>query len=310
MLMLYGQMIAISRLFLPIAVGYLIAPEFTLSRAGALVLSTIFALGMFYQLYQSSMKEANTVVYVPTGDVLTSLQSEIKRCGMEPEAIKIGYTYLFDQVAQSLFSTIKIDPLVWKNCDNDPVKQQIITVLDTHVMPAAPADRTAFIQAINSHLTPEAQRFIFRHELGHIASSDSLKRISSFSGIVFATIASGITIVGVLAPVITIIPAAIAGLVVACLVDILLSAINNHFTKAAQEKNADIFATQMSSFEETVAAAEFFKAYDEAMHTHLSMSPTIFTLLGLPSSYARGYYSGAQRSEYLTELAHRLKEQN
>ncbi|MCL4433062.1 MAG: M48 family metallopeptidase [Epsilonproteobacteria bacterium] len=304
---LWANFVGIFRLSIPALIAYILSPNFTLSIPGIIAISSCLALGVLYNQYALSKREADTLAYVPSPDILALLQKEVTLCGMQDRSIRFGYSYLFDQVAQSIFTTIKIDPVLWKECENDPVKIRIMEVLNTHIMPTVSQDRKIFSEKLNQNLTPMAQRFILRHELGHIAHNDSYKRIIAIAFIVFMTVFGGMATVAWLSPVLTVGPAFILGLCAATVIDLFLSALNNHFIKAAQEKKADIFAASHSSSEEVYAAADFFYKYDQALEEHLVIPQNIFNSFGLPSSYARGYYCGQERSDYLRKAAELIK---
>lgn len=286
------------QLGLPVIIAYLISPTFTLSPLGMITISFIIGGRTLYKQYHASLTEARTLAYAPSQEFLERFKQEVKTCGLDPEAISFGYSYLFDKVAISLFKTIKIDPLLWKNIENDPIAIKITKVLNEHILPSEAEHKKMFQAAINQHLTPQAQCFILRHELGHIAHDDSWPRLISVSTIVTLVVLVGMAVAAYLLPIVGGVAALFFALCAAMIADLTFSALNNKLINAMQEQRADLFAAQYSTDEEITAAGNFFKAFDVAASEHIQHKNQL-EYLGLPNSFSKGYYTGAQRAAYL-----------
>ena len=93
--------------------------------------------------------------------------------------------------------------------------------------------------------------------------------------------------------------AIIVALIVAGLIDILMSYVSNVLFKVKAEYNADIFAAQMSSMQENEAAAEFIEKHDSIIREN--PEPTV--LAKLPSEILSGHPNAKSRVSYLRDLA-------
>jgi len=149
-------------------------------------------------------------------------------------------------------------------------------------------------------ITPAAQRFIFRHELGHTSRSYSKKALASLFAIATLATGAGMTTIYSLISKYGGFLALLAGLGVGMTVDTVLGYLNNAFFKAREERKADEFAMQFSTPEEIEAAADFFDAYELGAQKLRTQS---YLLSYLPIAATTGHPSAQERTQYLRDGA-------
>lgn len=259
------------------------------------------AMGVYiaYANYTNSRAQARGLKHMPTGEHMRTFHQAIMRCGLSPDRVAVRYAYTDDAVALTLFNTVVVDPMVWQEIDTDPEAIHAQTIITQYVIPGVSAYKKALHAKIKELVSVDAQNFIFKHELGHVARHYSCKRIVLHGTIgALATAAGFVTALAVVAPCGGLC-AWLVGIVVAGAVDLILSYASNLFWKAGQEKNADMFACFYSTGKEIDAAADFFEQYETYAHEYR----TAVGLALIPGILLTGHADGHTRAGYLRRYA-------
>lgn len=298
---LLQQLIGMINISLPLILLYVLFPNFVLSFWGILCCSLGVGLYVAYITHIITKNQARSLLFIPSEEYTQIFNQEIVHCGLEPKDVALRYSYTDDGVAMTLFNTIAIDPMFWKEID-DPELLKTRRVIEQFILPHVPENKKTLHAHINAILTPLAQRFIFKHELGHIFYNYSHKRVL-VTGILSTlaaaagmyTVQSTITTWGGLVSL-------VLGIAVGGLLDMLTTYANNIFFKVREEKKADIFACKFSSKEEILAAADFFEQYE---HHAQEYRKSIGGLTAwMPTIILSGYIDGVSRAHYLKNIAH------
>ncbi|MFT6765918.1 MAG: hypothetical protein ACJAZS_000812 [Alteromonas naphthalenivorans] len=299
--LIINELYSFAVLSLPFVVAYMYRPQFILSITGALLCSLLIGLRTAFVHYKQADNLAKNLKYSPTGECKDYFDEQIKEAGLNPDDIALRYAYCDSSIAMTVFNTVMVDQMIWKSIDKDPICIEAQSIIKTHIQPTLPAHTKQLHIKINDALTPKAQRFIFKHELGHVVDHYSWKKIALNGVIGFAAMYSGFYVAQVLI-------AAYDGLLVfgaavsaASFVGLSLTWIGNALFKAPREKDADLFAAQYSSKEEVEAAADFFEKYEACSQeyrkaigdTHSEIAPR----------FLMGYVSGQERVQYLRKIA-------
>ena len=298
--MILNQIIGVLNLTLPIIVAYQCCPDFIFSPYGIALCALLVGLYVFYVNYRQSKNMQKVLVYSPTGEVRQFFNDEITKCGMQPDDICLRYSYLNDNVATSTLNTICIDPMVWKGVEQDGDVIAIKNIIERHVLPTVPEQNKRLHSHIKSVLTPEAQRFIFRHELGHTYHTYSMKILVSLFMIAAASTVIGMMGAAIVMPLYGGFVAAAVSICVGGFFDILLGYTNNAFFKVWQERKADEFAVQFSTQQEIEAAADFFEKYEQEAQEFRKNN---FLLAYLPVTAVTGHPKTEIRATYLRSSA-------
>lgn len=291
------ELSAFFQLSLPFVIIYFYNPEFMLSFHGAIFCSLLVGLRTAFVLYQQTNNLVKGLKFAPTGKSKKYFDDQIKAVGLNPSDISLRYAYCNSNIALTAFNTIMIDQMVWKGFDEDPMCVEAQNLIKTHVQPTLPAYSKKLHQEIKDALTVDVQRFIFKHELGHVVDNYSWKKIALNGVISFLGMYSGFYVAQSLI-------GFYDGLLVFCLAitaagfsDVSLSWLSNALFKASKEKGADLFAIQHSSKQEIEAAADFFEKYEEYSQdyrkaigdTHSKIAPR----------FLMRYVPGKERVQYL-----------
>jgi hypothetical protein len=292
------ELIGIINLSLPFAFACYFFPSYAFSFWGIMLYACAIGAYLAYTTYNKTQLIIKSLMYEPTGIDKDLFDAEIVRCGLQSSPIIIRYAYTDDAVAMTMSKVIVIDPMLWSGI-NDPVFLKAKTIIETHVLPGVPQEKKAFHAKIEEALTPDAQKFIFRHELGHIAAQFTIKRImlTQITGMLFTTF--GLYSAYWIMPTFGALGAYATGIIIAACVDLAFSYGVNQFFKARSEKNADLFAARFSSPEEINAAADFFVHYETAAQEYRK---TINDIIH-PPVFLTGYIDGITRANYLRILA-------
>lgn len=286
------QIIGTINLSLPIIALYYIYPPLIVTFWGSIVTSLVIGSYVLYLHYRIAKNSIAPLQFIPSGLHKDQFDAAIRACGIDPKTINLRYSFTNEGIAMATFNTICIDPLVWHGFDEDPAFSQAQLVIAQHITPTLPPLALTRIQTCKALLSEPAQRFLFKHELGHVVQNYSYKKLV-LTGIIAATAAySGIQTAMALSGMI----AGIVGILVGCAVDLLLSYASNATFKSREEYNADLFAVMYSTKEEISAAADFFEKYQDIILTH--QEPGSLVLL-FPSRMLSGHYDGKSRAEYL-----------
>ena len=294
------QIIGVLNLSLPLILLYQISPDFLFSYYGIILCSLAVGVYVAGITYIKSQNQMRSWTFVPSPDQTTIFHKIIALCGIDPAKVSLRYAYADDGIALTLFHTIVIDPMLWKEID-DVEFHKTREIIEKHVLPAVDQNKKQLHAQINAILTPSVQEFIFKHELGHIARHSSIRRI-----ILLGCIATIATSAALLAAGKTITymggwKAFGVGFFVGWCVDLLLSYASNVFFKAAEEKKADLFACNFSSPEQIEAAADFFERYEDYAQEYRKTLGRLYVFI--PAIILTGYVDGKSRAHYLRAIA-------
>jgi hypothetical protein len=280
---------------------YYFSSRFALSITGIFLYSLLVGMYVGYVSDASARNVSNGLTFAPTELYSKQFTDEIVNCGCDPESVCVRYAHTDDAVAMTFFNTIAIDSMAWSSVQDDPEALKARELIEKTVIPNVPENKKELYRAIQSNLSQNAQKFIFRHELGHVFYNDSSNRILR-TGIVGAT-ATGITLAIAyhLMPVLGGLGTIVVSVGVGVVVDLLLSYATNFFFKSYEEKRADIFATRFSSKEEIEAVADFFETYEDSAQKYRETFNSV--LFRLPITVYNGHIDGITRAHYLREFA-------
>lgn len=298
-LILKQQIIGVINLSIPLLVLVYFYPTLVFTFPGVLTCSLVMGIYIGFLNYRATKNHANHLQFIPSGQSQYLLEQWITDVGMNPATIQLRYGYCQEGVALAIFNTVVIDPVICNLFDQDPEAMKAKQAIELYVIPTLPQERKNKIARMKEIISPDAQHFIFIHELGHVFYSYSIKKIilNGFIGM-FATYC-GIS-VGVI--VFTFwggLPGTICGMVTGGLVDLIVSYLSNIFFKVREEKNADFFAAQRSSPEVINAAAHFFEQHQAIMDSEKERGDI---LAQLPSTLMTGHPNGKTRAKYLRDL--------
>jgi len=240
-----------------------------------------------------------SLLYSPTGDHKELLDNLIKECEINPENITLRYAYTNESIALANGKTIVVDPVVWHNFGTDSEAIKVTDVFEKQIQPILSPSQKKRIAGIHTALNPAAQRFIFKHELGHVCGNFSQRHLVNVFIIGTLAAYSGITVAMILVPT-NGFTGTILGMTTGNFFDILLTYVSNFASKLPEEKRVDRFAAHYSSREDIEAAAKFFEEHQEILDTN--KEPGNF-LSFIPSAIRTGHPNGKSRAAYLKELA-------
>ncbi len=291
------EILGISRLSVPLALLYLLFPHRLFSFLGITVCALVMGTYVAYATYKTTKNMADGLKHVPSEQHMRVFHSEITQCGLQPEDVCLRYAYADDGIAITMLNTVAIDPMLWKGITDDPEFTKAKGIIETHVIPGIPEDKKKLHTKINEALSPDAQKFIFRHELGHVFHNYSNKRIL-LTGIIGAVTAlTGLLSAYTVITTVGSIGAVLLGILVASATDLFLTYSSNLFFKAREEKKADMFAIRYSSKEEINAAADFFEQYEQCAQEYRKNTGGLMN--SMPTTLLTGHPDGITRSHYL-----------
>jgi hypothetical protein len=291
------QIIGISKLSLPFIVFYSLVPHQLFSFWGIALGSLVSGIYVSYVSYKTTRTMADGLKHVPSTHHMQLFHNEIIQCGLQPNDICLRYAYADDGIAMTMFNTVAIDPMLWKGIIDDPEFNRAKNIIETHVIPGVPEAKKILQAKINKALSPTVQKFIFKHELGHVFYNYSNKRIVVLGIIGAITACIGLLTAATVITTLGGIGAAVLGIVTAASIDLLLTYSSNLFFKAREEKRADAFAMQFSSKKEIEAAADFFEQYEEYAQEY--RKSTLGLMNSMPTTMLTGYISGSIRVNHL-----------
>lgn len=296
--MLKQQAIGVIRLSAPIAIFAFYYPAFLATFFGMVVCSLVMGSYISYKHYIAINNLANSLIFIPSGEYKNMLEENIKECKLDPQGVNVRYAYSDEALALTMFNTISVDPLVWQDVAQDPAALKCKDVLNQYTVPHMSEAQKNRISKINEHFSTQVQRFIFKHELGHVFYNYSNKKLA----IIFITSAlsvyMGISIAVALKSLGMI--AVLVGMLVGGLGDLVLTYASNVLFKLYEEKRADRFAAKYSSKEDIDAAADFFEKLHEIRAAHKEQDNV---LAKIPSEILQGHLSDKARAQYLRHLS-------
>ena len=294
------QLIGIWRLSLPLIALYFLFPAFLFSFSGIVLCSLAIGLYVAYLTLNSTRNMSAGLKFSPTGVYKDMFTEDAILCGFRPIDVRLRYAYADDGIGMCMFNTIVVDPMVWLGVDDDPQVIEVKKIIVTQVLPSVQENKKIMHAKIKEIISPEALRFIFRHELGHVFYNYSYKNILLKLIIGAITAATGLTSAMFILKLFNPLAGLLFGIVVAAFVDLFITYLSNWFFKLYQEKKADVFAAKFSSNEEIEAAALFFEQYGEIAREYRDTLGGIN--LVLPTVILIGYLDGSDRARFLRSL--------
>jgi hypothetical protein len=280
---------------------YYFFPQFALSVTGILVYSVVVGLYIGYVLYASTVAQMRGLIFTPVDPYKEEFNKEIIRCGLEPKNISMRYAYVDDAIAKTFFNLIVVDPMNWTNIAEDPEAIKAREVVEKYIVPGIPENKQELHKAIKASLYPDVQKFIFRHELGHVFYNYSKNIILISSLVCFAE--TFIVLLWARAMLLSL--GGLATLLLSiglwAILDLLCGYAINFFFKSYEEKKADLFAVRFSSKETIESAANFFEQYEKAAQKYRDTLNSM--TFKLPVRVFSGYTDGFSRARYLRDLA-------
>lgn len=247
------------------------------------------------------------LLYVPSGAHKEMFENLIRSCNIDPNTITLKYAYTAQQIAMAMSRTVIIDPTTCVICSDDANAIPVVNVF-TQIYAAGLNTLQKERQLSQSQLTPEAQSFFFKHELGHIVDNYSYKKLWIIFAVGTTSTAIAIYTVKLLLPFTDSLAtqsfAVIVGLFVGMFFDLFFTYSSNYFFKVAAEKRADLFAAKHSTAQEITKVAHFFGREQELIETYKDPKNL---LLKLPSTILSGHPAGKTRQAYLLKLAENKK---
>lgn len=293
--MLKQQLIGIINLSLPIIILFLIYPVIFSLWMGNIACAVAIGLYVWYLNRKSLHAMTSSLTFKPTLEWKQSLEAQILACGLNPEKIRLFYAYTNESLAISSYDAIIIDPVIRTNTHEDPEALKVIDIFNTAISPALSELQKIRTKKIQELFSKNAESFIFKHELGHIAHHSSYKKLMLVFLIATLATYSGIITALCVAPINGWLAIA-AGMLVGGISDLALSWLSNGICKVYDENQADAFAIRYSSAEEIEAAATFFEQYQDILDQHGDKH----ALHGfVPQRFATGYLNGKIRAQLL-----------
>ena len=298
---LYQQLIGVINISIPLIALYFLFPQYLMSFWAIMLCSVIVGVYLANVIYRSTRQLAAGLKFIPSDPYLKFFNKEIEHCGLHAEEVFVRYAYADDGIAVTLLNTIAIDPMQWKGNEDDPEFVKAKSVIETHILPGVSENKKTLHTAIKKIISPDAQTFIFRHELGHIFFKYSLNRVIVVGVIGFIATCVGLMSTRVAMDSLGGFKALVLGMLVGTAVDLLLSYLSNIFFKSREEKKADMFAAQMSSKQEIEAAADFFERYEQYAQEYRKSEGGLIAFM--PTILLSGHIGGVGRARYLRKAS-------
>ena len=294
------QVLGVINLSLPIIVLFYVYPHLFLSFTVRFVCALLWGAYICYLNWKQLKNLMNSLKYVPTGDKKDLFNNAIKECNLNPNDFNVRYAYTNESIALAAGNTLVIDPIIWRDIDNDSEATKVKDIFELHIKHTLSDAQKDRLIAFHKTLNAAAQRFIFKHELGHIFYNYSYKKLVVIFMIGALTTYTGIT-AAVIALQVNGIIVLFLGLFVGGMSDILFTYISNALWKVYEEKKADKFAVQYSSYEDIQAAAHFFEKHQEIIDATTKQEKTLLRFI--PSIFLSGHQNGKSRSKFILQLA-------
>jgi hypothetical protein len=297
---LLQQISGVVNLSIPLILIYHFSPDFLLSYLGIILCSLAIGAYVASVAYFKSKNEMKSLTFAPSPDQTALFNKSIIACGLDPKTVDLRYAYAGDGIAITLFNTIVIDPMLWKDID-DPEFYKTREIIEKHVLPAVDEHKKKLHAQIDTILTSGVQEFVFKHELGHIVRQFSIRRIVMLGCIAALATSAALWAIWRTIAALGGFKAFFVGFIVGTCTDLLLSYASNVFFKAQEEKKADLFACTFSSREQIEKAADFFEQYEGYAQKYRDALSGIHTMV--PSMILSGYIDGKSRARYLRDIA-------
>ncbi|HSW75625.1 MAG TPA: M48 family metalloprotease [Candidatus Saccharimonadales bacterium] len=302
--MIKQQIIGTLTLSLYVIGLFYLFPSLLLHPLGPILVALILAAVVWRIQFSGHKAFQKALLYVPTGTHKEQFDALIRSCNIEPSMISLKYAYTAEQIAMAASNTIVIDPVLCSLCDEDSNGQIVKNVFAQHIEPHLTSTQKIRLSEFRKILTPQAQCFIFKHEIGHAVDNYSTKKLTvTFLTIMIAVYVGIITAKSLMFHYHAFV-ATVIGIVVFTLLDYMFPFLSNVLFKLPAEKRADRFAARYSSADEIKAAAYFFKKHQEIINEN--PEPGNY-LARLPSALISGHPDGKTRCVYLLRLADQKK---
>jgi len=296
--MLQKQIIGILNLSLPLIFIYNVWPLLFVNFYCQILCSLLIGLYIYYCSWNQLNNLEQVLQYHPTGSHKDFFEKLIKECQVDPNTINLRYAFTNESIAMAAGKTIIVDPMVWHGISDDPKAIDVYNIFIQHLQPNLSSIAQKRITETHNFLTLGAQRFIFKHELGHIVRDFSSNKLITLFLVGFFAGLSGIILTVSLLP--------INGFVAMCMgmlfggfMDFFVTYLFNFVWKLNEEKAADAFAVKHSSDEDVKEAIIFFKNHQNILDQYPERGNF---LANLPSVLKSGHQHGKNRSNYLLQL--------
>lgn len=292
------QISGILNLSLPLIILYNIWPISIENIIGQIVCSLLLGAYVYYLGWVQMHKLQQNLQYSPTGQYRDYFVHLLEECKVDPQVIILKYAYTSESTAMAVGNTVIIDPIACHDLNNDPQAVAVQEIIKIHIIPHLSQSVKIRLEAIADIFTPAAQRFLFKHEVGHVMHHFSAKKlfviltttaIATFCAIQAALFAMQFH--GAIA--------ILVGMTVGWMMDIILTLLSNLVWKLGQEKQADAFAVEHSSDDDIVAAAEFFIQHQVIVDRYSELD---IIMSHLPSVVRSGHQNGKVRAAYILQL--------
>lgn len=286
--------------------GFILYPPLLLSIVGQIVCALLLGAYLYFLNWKQLQILQQTLQFSPSGTHADFFKNQIQQCNIPVTTVTLKYAYTDEGIAMAAGKTVIIDPILWQNLQDDPEAAKVKDIYELHIKPTVSLVKQQRIAAINQALTPAAQLFIFKHELGHVFYNFSTKKFVFI--FMTGTVAVYLGIITAIAALqMNSIFAMFAGIFVAACADIFLTLLSNLVWKLHEEKMADRFAVKYSTDEEIEAAAIFFKKHQEIRNLYPEPG-NLWELL--PSEIRTGHPNGAARAVYLLHMMSQKNKKN
>ena len=293
--MLKQQILGIINLSMPFIVLYQFYPTVITSLWGMVVCAVLVGLYVYYLNVKQAKNLVASLKFSPSEPCKEEWIRLVQSCNVGENVVSLRYAYTQENTAMAVNQTVIIDPVVWSLSDQDPEAQKVKDIFQKFIEPGLSEVQKLRVAGVRDILTDEAQRFIFRHELGHVVANYSRNKLFLLfgTGVVFSF--CGLMVAKFLLPLNGLLAIGF-GMVVGGALDLLLAYATNYFFKVRQEREADLFAARYSTPEEIRAAALFLEQHQDLLDVH---KDTNDFLSPLPSTLTTGHPNGHTRAAYL-----------
>lgn len=291
------QLIGTINLSVPVIVLYFVYPSLFAHTTGIIACSLMVGLYIWYLNWRQAKALESSLKFVPTAEYQAKFNTLMRECEVNPDDINVRYAYTNEQIAMMVNNMVIVDPVLWDIQDSEALK--VKQIFDLHIKPAISKTQELRLSGIKEALNPAAERFIFKHELGHIVNNFSQKKL--FGSFIIGSLAAFCGIYAAMMVVhINGLLAIAAGVIVGGFYDLVYTYTMNAAWKFREEKAADRFAAQYSSPDDIIAAAKFFAKHQEIINSHKEPGNWLAVL---PSEITTGHQNGYKRSVFLRALA-------
>jgi hypothetical protein len=283
-------------------VSLFISYEFYKGFLGIALIGLYAALAIAFINYSGTKKFLAGLKFPIINENRKIFDLQMQEVGLNPQDVNLLYAFSDLSIAKTVFNTVILDPFCWSDIVGDNNHKQVTDIIKKHILTQASEHKKKMYAVITAACTGPVQRFIFKHELGHLVDNYSYKDIFISSIITGITVIIG-TSVGILTvPFYGISIAYIAAVCSGVLLDLTLSwFFKNFLFKSNKEIEADYFAARYSTPEEIRAASDFFELYEKEASLLRSIEDESWT--DLSPRLFKGYPSSSERVRYLRKLA-------